>query len=112
MDKATEMGKTSAFNSLQLFFGTSISTVIQAVGAIVLGIFILPGDYGLYVVALIPMATLSLFLDWGISSALIRYIAKYRVTNEGVEQRKVIVAGLIFLAITGFVFDSNIPFIS
>ena len=101
MDKATEMGKTSAFNSLQLFFGTSISTVIQAVGAIVLGIFILPGDYGLYVVALIPMATLSLFLDWGISSALIRHIAKYRVTNEGVEQRKVIIAGLIFLIVTG-----------
>jgi stage V sporulation protein B len=101
MDKVTEMGKTSAFNSLQLFLGTSISTIIQAVGAIVLGYFILPGDYGLYVVALIPMATLSLFLDWGISSALIRYIAKYRVTNEGIEQRKVIVAGLIFLGITG-----------
>jgi stage V sporulation protein B len=101
MDKATEMGKTSAFNSLQLFFGTSISTVIQAVGAIILGIFILPGDYGLYVVALIPMGTLSLFQDWGISSALIRHIAKYRVTNEGVEQRKVIVAGLIFLIATG-----------
>ena len=101
MDKATEMGKTSAFNSLQLFFGTSISTVIQAVGAIVLGIFILPGDYGLYVVALIPMATLSLFLDWGISSALIRYIAKYRVTNDAAEQRKVIIAGIVFLVLTG-----------
>ena len=101
MDKATEMGKTSAFNSLQLFLGTSISTVIQAVGAIILGIFILPGDYGLYVVALVPMGTLTLFLDWGISSALIRHIAKYRVTNEGVEQRKVIISGLIFLAITG-----------
>ncbi len=58
MDKATEMGKTSAIDSLQLFLGTSISTIIRAVGAIVLGIFILPGDYGLYVVALIPTTTL------------------------------------------------------
>jgi O-antigen/teichoic acid export membrane protein len=103
MDKATEMGKTSTLNSVQLFFGTSASTIIQAVGAIVLGIFILPGDYGLYVVALIPMATLTLFQDWGVSSALVRYCAKYRATNEGVEQRKVIIAGLIFLAATGLV---------
>jgi len=103
LDKVTEMGKTSAINSLQLFLGTSISTVIMAIGAIILGIFILPGDYGLYVVALIPMATLSLFQDWGISSAIVRYCAKYRATNEGVEQRKVIVAGLVFLAATGLV---------
>src|ERR1035437_7004368 len=103
MDKATEMGKTSTVNSVQLFFGTSASTIIQAVGAIVLGIFILPGDYGLYVVALIPMATLTLFQDWGVSSALVRYCAKYRAINEGVEQRKVIIAGLIFLAATGLV---------
>jgi len=103
LDKVTEMGKTSAINSLQLFLGTSISTVIMAIGAIILGIFILPGDYGLYVVALIPMATLSLFQEWGISSAIVRYCAKYRATNEGVEQRKVIVAGLVFLAATGLV---------
>jgi teichuronic acid exporter len=103
MDKATEMGKTSTVNSVQLFFGQSISTVIQAVGAIILGIYILPGDYGLYAVALIPMATLALFQDWGVSSALIRYCAKYRATNQGIEQRKVIIAGLIFLAATGLV---------
>jgi O-antigen/teichoic acid export membrane protein len=103
MDKATEMGKTSTVNSVQLFFGTSFSTVIQAVGAIIIGLFILPGDYGLYAVALIPMATLNLFQDWGVSSALVRFCAKYRATDEVVEQRKVIIAGLIFLIATGLV---------
>ncbi len=74
MDKATEMGKTSTVGSVQLFLGTSISTVIRAVGAIILGLFILPGDYGLYAVALIPAATLSLFQDWGIGSALTKIL--------------------------------------
>lgn len=103
MDKAMEMGKTSAVGSLQLFLGTSLSTIIRAVGAIILGIVILEGDYGLYVVALIPAATLSLFQDWGIGTALTRYCAKYRATNEKIEQRKVIIAGLLFLVATGLI---------
>ena len=103
MDKAVEMGKTSAIGSVHSFLGVSISTVIMAVGTIILGLYILPGDYGLYAVALIPITTLSIFQDWGIGSALTRYIAKYRATNEQAEQRKVIIAGLIFGAATGFV---------
>jgi len=103
MDKATEMGKISALGSVHLFLGVSISTIILAVGTIVLGILILPGDYGLYAVALIPINTLNLFQDWGIGSALTRYCAKYRAVDEGIEQRKVIIAGLIFGAATGLV---------
>ena len=103
MDKATEMSKTSALGSVHMFLGVSISTVIMAIGTIILTILILPGDYGLYAVALIPAATLSIFQDWGIGSALTRYCAKYRATNEEVEQRKVIIAGLIFGTATALV---------
>jgi putative peptidoglycan lipid II flippase len=103
MDKAMEMGKTSAVGSLQLFLGRSISTVILAVGIMILGLFISQGDYGLYTVALIPATTFLLFQDWGVGTALTRYCAKYRATNEEVEQRKIIVAGLIFEVATGIV---------
>jgi O-antigen/teichoic acid export membrane protein len=96
MDKATEMGKISAAGSVHLFLGVSISTIIMAVGTVILGLYILPGDYGLYTVALIPAATLSIFQDWGIGSALTRFCAKYRSTNEDAEQRTVIIAGLTF----------------
>jgi O-antigen/teichoic acid export membrane protein len=102
-DKALQMGKTSTIGSIQSFLGVSISTVILAVGTIVLGIYIIPGDYGLYAVALIPISTLSIFQDWGIGSALTRYCAKYRATNEEAEQRKVIIAGLAFGATTGLI---------
>lgn len=103
MDKITEMGKTSATGSVHLFLGVSISTVIMALGTIILGLFILPTDYGLYAVALIPISTISLFQDWGIGSALTRFCAKYRATNEQAEQRKVIMAGLVFTGTAGSV---------
>ncbi len=104
MDKALEMGKTSTVGSVQLFLGTSISTIIRALGAIVLGLYILPGDYGLYAIALIPGTTLALLQDWGIGSAITRYCAKFRATNELGEQRKVVIAGLIFEVVTGLAF--------
>ena len=101
MDKATEMGKTSAVGSVHLFLGVSISSVILAISTIILGIYISQTAYGLYAVALIPIATISLLQDWGIGSALTRFCAKYRGANDKVGQRNVIHAGLIFGAITG-----------
>lgn len=103
MDKAGEMGKTSAVGSLQLFLGTSVSTVITAIATIVLGWFISPNDYGLYTIAIIPATTLALFQDWGIGTALTRYCAKYKGTNDQFEQKKVIIAGLTFEFISGLV---------
>jgi len=101
MEKATEIGKTSAVGSLQLFLGRSFSTVILAVGTIIIGLFISEGDYGLYAVALVPATTFLLFQDWGVSTALTRYCAKYRSTNEAGQQRKIIIAGLVFEIATG-----------
>ena len=61
MDKALKMGKDSATGSFHLFIGKMVSTVILAVGTIILGLLILEGDYGLYAIALIPAATIASF---------------------------------------------------
>ena len=98
-----EMGRTSTGGSVQLFLGTSSSTIIRAIGAVVLGLFILPGDYGLYTIAFVPISTLSVVQDWGVSSALTRYCAKYRATKDELEQRKVVITGLIFEVATSLV---------
>ena len=103
MAKALTMGRTSVTGSLQLFLGKIASTVIMAISTIVLGWFILEGDYGLYVVALIPATTLLLFQDWGIGSALIRNCARCRASNNEVELKKIIIAGLTFEVATGLV---------
>jgi O-antigen/teichoic acid export membrane protein len=101
MEKALEMGKASATGSFQLFIGKMMSTVILAVGTIIVGLFIKEGEYGLYAIALIPATTILLFQDWGVGSALTKYCAEYRATNKYEDLRKIIVAGLAFEVATG-----------
>ena len=65
MEKAFEMGKSSARGSFHLLIGVVTSTVIMAVGGIVLTRLMSPAEYGLYGVALIPSHMMMLFRDWG-----------------------------------------------
>jgi O-antigen/teichoic acid export membrane protein len=100
MDKAVKMGKDSATGSFQLFIGKSASTLMLAIGTIIVGIFINEIEYGLYVIALIPATTFLLFQDWGVASALTKYCANYRAAKREGELRNIIVSGLTFEAIT------------
>lgn len=77
-----ELGKISAAGSFHLLIGKTLCAVILAVGAIVLGVFILEGDYGLYAIALVPSSLLLLFQDWGVGAGLIKHRAQCRATNN------------------------------
>jgi len=101
MDKALIAGQDSARGGFWLFIGKMASTVILAVATIFIGKIISVEDYGLYAISLIPAATLLLFQDWGISPALTKYCAQYRVTNEKSDLRSMILAGLVFGSVTG-----------
>ncbi len=96
MDNALEIGKNSTSGSFQLFIGKVLSSALLAIGTIVVGMFILDTDYGLYYYATIPAATILLFQDWGISSALTKYCAQCRATDNTGESRRIIKAGLTF----------------
>jgi O-antigen/teichoic acid export membrane protein len=94
--KAVQIGKVSASGSIYLFAGRIASTVIAAIGTIILGLLIAEGDYGLYAIALIPSTTLLLFQDWGIGSAITRKCAQCRANQSERDLRKTILAGLTF----------------
>ncbi|MCW3997067.1 MAG: oligosaccharide flippase family protein, partial [Candidatus Bathyarchaeota archaeon] len=96
-----KMGKDSATGSFQLFIGRIISTVMLAIGTIIVGMLIDQGEYGLYTIALIPATTFLLFQDWGVGSALTKYIANYRGAKREEDLRSVISSGLAFEVITG-----------
>jgi O-antigen/teichoic acid export membrane protein len=102
MDKALEMGKTSAKGSFQLFIGQAASTIIMAVGAVILARLITPEEYGLYSIALIPSYMAILFRDWGINSAITKYTASLRAQKTEEETFEIIKAGLIFEIAAGF----------
>jgi O-antigen/teichoic acid export membrane protein len=103
MEKTLEMGKTSATGSFQLLIGVAASTIIMAVGTVVLTRLMLPAEYGLYGVALIPSYMINLFRDWGMNSAMTKYIANLRAAGKDVEIRDVIVAGFFFEVATGVI---------
>jgi O-antigen/teichoic acid export membrane protein len=101
MEKAFEMGKTSATGSFRLLIGVAVSTVILAVGSIILGRLLTPDEYGLYGIVVVPATLINLFRDWGINSAMTKYIASLRATNREQEIHDYIVAGLIFEVASG-----------
>lgn len=100
MDKALEMGKVSATGSFQLFIGVATSTIIMAAGTVVLARLMLPEEYGLYSIALIPSYMMALFRDWGVNSAITKYVAHLRSGNKE-DIHDTIVAGLVFEITTG-----------
>lgn len=103
MEKALEMGKVSAAGSLQLFIGKAASTIILAVGTIILARLMLPAEYGLYSIALIPAMMINLFRDWGVGSAMIKYIAHFRAANKDENLHDTIVAGVAFEVTAGLI---------
>jgi stage V sporulation protein B len=101
MEKALEMGKTSATGSFHMLIGVAASTIIMAVGTIVLGRLLSTDEYGLYGIVLVPTTFINLFRDWGVNSAMTKYIASQRATHREEEIRNFIAAGLIFEVTTG-----------
>jgi O-antigen/teichoic acid export membrane protein len=101
MDKAMDMGKSSATGSFQLLIGVAASTIIMAIGTIVLTRLLGTDNYGLYAVVLIPATMIAFFRDWGINSAMTKEIAHLRTQNKLAEIHDVIVSGVIFEVISG-----------
>ncbi len=101
MSKALEMGKSSATGSFHLLLGVVGSTVIMALGTIVLNMLLPVEGVGLYGMALIPASIINFFRDWGINSALTKEIASLRLTGEDSKIHDVIVSGVVFEIISG-----------
>jgi len=101
LEKALEMGKASGTGSFQLFVGMTTSTVIMAVGTIVLARLLSRAEYGLYSVALFPSLMISLFRDWGVNSAMTKYVAHLRAAKKEEDIHEIVAAGLIFEISTG-----------
>lgn len=90
------MGKTSVTGSFHLFIGKVLSSIILAVGSIILGRVMAPAEYGIYAIALIPSMTLTLFRDWGISRATIKFISQYKSLDEDELIHDLIITGSTF----------------
>jgi O-antigen/teichoic acid export membrane protein len=101
MSKAANMAKVSAKGGFHMLWGLVASTVISAVGTIFAANLLGDTNYGLYTIAVAAPALISLFRDWGMNGAMVKYTAQYRAEDKAAKIRGIFAAGIIFEIILG-----------
>ncbi len=106
MSKAAEMAKVSAKGGFHVLWGIVASTAISAIGTIIIAIVLGPNDYGLYSIALTAPNLISMFRDWGVSTAVVKYSAQYNNEGNVAKIKSVFVTSLIFEIIIGLLLSA------
>ena len=101
MTKAVEMARVSAKGGFNVLWGLVVSTVISAVGTIIIARLLGPANYGLYAIALTAPSLISTFRDWGINTAMVKYSAQYNSENNAVKIISIFVSGVLFEIVLG-----------
>jgi len=101
VSKAAEMAKVSAKGGFHLFWGLAVSTIISAVGVILVARLLSPSEYGIYAIALTAPNLIMIFRDWGVNAAMIKYVAQYNSENKSANVKSILIAGLIFELVLG-----------
>jgi O-antigen/teichoic acid export membrane protein len=96
MSKAADMAKVSVRGGFHVMWGLVASTVISAVGTIIIAILLGPDNYGLYAIALTAPTMIVLFRDWGVNFAIVRYTAQSNAEDKTANIRSIFMSGLIF----------------
>ena len=95
------MAKISAKGGFHLLWVLVLSTVISAVGTIVIAILLGADNYGLYTIAIAAPNLIAAFRDWGITNAMIKYTAQYNCEGAHDNVKSIFYSGLIFELLLG-----------
>jgi O-antigen/teichoic acid export membrane protein len=104
-DKLVGIAVKAARGGLFLFVGNALSTIILAIGAIVVARLLGPADYGRYALTLVLPALLVSLADAGMNPALVRFSARLRSEGDYEASNKAIKLGFLlklFLSIAAF----------
>ena len=96
LNKVFEVAEAGVRGGLFLFTGSTVATVVLAFGSIVIARLLGPDGYGLYSVSLIVPGFLLLFGDFGVNSALVKYLAQFRVEGEKARVASFVRSGFLF----------------
>jgi O-antigen/teichoic acid export membrane protein len=71
-----------------------VSTLISALGTMIVARMLVPENYGSITVAMVPINIAMLFRDMGVNSALTKYISQYRYEEKGLKLSILLKTGL------------------
>jgi O-antigen/teichoic acid export membrane protein len=96
MSKASDMAKISVKGGFHLMWGLVASTVISAVGTIIIASLLGEDNFGLYGIVLTAPTLIVLFRNWGVNNAIVCYTAQSNTEDRKEKIRGIFLSGLIF----------------
>ena len=104
MSKSLSLAKVSARGGFNLLGGLLISSIISAIGIMIVAGMLSAAEFGVVTVAFIGPNIIITIRDLGIDQATIKYTSQYKTENNKTKLKNVIVAGTLFELVMGIVF--------
>ncbi len=104
MSKSLSLAKVSARGGFNLLGGLLISSIISAIGVMIVAGMLSAAEFGVVTVAFIGPNIITTIRDLGIDQATIKYTTQYKTENNKTKLKNVIVAGTLFELVLGIVF--------
>ncbi|MCJ7636472.1 MAG: oligosaccharide flippase family protein, partial [Nitrososphaeraceae archaeon] len=102
-NKLVDIVEDSARGGFFLFTGNIISFIILSIGSIVVARLLGPDNYGIFSLCLVVPTILVGLIDLGISSALTRFSAKFRIEGRPDLALGLLKTGYLFRAMLGII---------
>lgn len=96
-----QIAEYSARGGYYLFVGNTLSTGILVVSSIIIARLLGPADYALFSLLIVVPSLFTGLVDFGITSAITRFSAKFRTEGKNPDVRSVIKTGLFFKLAVG-----------
>jgi O-antigen/teichoic acid export membrane protein len=106
------MAQVSAKGLFNIFWGLAASSIISAIGVMLVAGILSEGDYGLVAIVLTGPNLIAIFRDWGVDWATIKYTAQYRAENKEENIKNVLASLVVFEIILGLALSLFSFFIS
>lgn len=98
-----QIAEYSARGGYYLFLGNTLSTGILAISSIIIARLLGPENYGLFSLVIVVPSLFIGLVNFGITSAITRFSAKFRSEGRNPEVRSVIKTGLFFELAVGII---------
>ena len=86
MSKSSDLARSSAKGGFNILWGMILSSVISAVGTVIIG-NALGDDFGLISIVLSGPLMITFIRDFGINQAIVKYATQYRTENKPEKNR-------------------------
>jgi O-antigen/teichoic acid export membrane protein len=112
LSKSLGLAKVSARGGFNVLWGLTISSIISAIGVMVVAGILSEIEFGVVTVALIGPTIITTIRDLGIDQAIIKYTTQYKTENKKTRLKSIIVTGTLAELVLGTIFTLISLFLS